>query len=146
MMPMPRTIRILHFSPSTATGRHDSHRACLGIVHFVQEAIGELHLAHRVELLWALPAISSKEQVQALLNGGGAHLDGTTLHAKLVHVGHRSAGVANVVEQENVASLEIGFGPFDLHTFGETAVHVCHVAAAPAEGGFDGDGNGLQQI
>lgn len=66
----PRTIRILHFSPSTSTERHDSHRASLGIVHFVQEALVELSLPHRVELLWALPAITSKEQVQALLNGG----------------------------------------------------------------------------
>ncbi len=70
MIRMPRTIRILHFSPSTATERHDSHRACLGIVHFVQEAIVEIHLQHGVELLWALPAITSKEQVHALLNGG----------------------------------------------------------------------------
>ena len=70
MMRMHRTIRILHFSPSTATGRHDSHRACLGIVRSVQDAVVELGLGHRVELIWALPAITSKEQVRTLLEGG----------------------------------------------------------------------------
>ena len=54
---MPRTIRILHFSPSTATGRHDSHRAALGIIWFAQAALTEFNLPHRVDLIWALPAI-----------------------------------------------------------------------------------------
>jgi hypothetical protein len=67
---MPRTIRILHFSPSTATGRHDSHRAALGITWFAQAALTEFNLPHRVDLIWALPAISSKESVHGLLGSG----------------------------------------------------------------------------
>ncbi len=64
---MPRTIRILHFSPSTATARHDSHRAALGVVWFAQQALSEFQLEHRVELVWALPAISAKELVRDVL-------------------------------------------------------------------------------
>jgi multimeric flavodoxin WrbA len=60
-------LRLLHFSPSTATGRHDSHRAALAFVWFAREAVKESGADIAVELVWALPAITSKPQVQALL-------------------------------------------------------------------------------
>ena len=62
-------LRLLHFSPSTATGRHDSHRAALGFVHFAREASVELPVPVQVEQLWALPAIRTKAESQALLTG-----------------------------------------------------------------------------
>jgi multimeric flavodoxin WrbA len=62
-------LRLLHFSPSTATGRHDSHRACLGFHHFARAAAAELDAPVKVEQVWALPAITSKASVQALLSG-----------------------------------------------------------------------------
>ena len=66
-------LRLLHFSPSTATGRHDSHRAALGFHSFAREAANEA-LAQsgvriEVEQVWALPSITSKPAAQALLTG-----------------------------------------------------------------------------
>jgi hypothetical protein len=63
------TLRLLHFSPSTATGRHDSHRASLAFVWFVREAVNEMGADITAELAWALPAITSKPHVHELLAG-----------------------------------------------------------------------------
>ena len=61
-------LRLLHFSPSTATGRHDSHRAALVFVWFAREAVKESGAdIAAVELVWALPAITSKPRVHELL-------------------------------------------------------------------------------
>lgn len=60
-------LRVLHFSPSTATGRHDSFRAALGFVAFLQAAVAEIRQGIDVELVWALPSITSKSGVHALL-------------------------------------------------------------------------------
>lgn len=62
------TLRILHFSPSTASGRHDSHRAALAFVWFVREAVQEVGTDIAVDLVWALPAITSKLRVHELLS------------------------------------------------------------------------------
>ena len=61
-------IRLLHFSPSTASGRHDSHRAALAFVWFAREAVKEAGADITVELVWALPAITSKPRVHELLS------------------------------------------------------------------------------
>jgi multimeric flavodoxin WrbA len=79
---MSRLIRILHFSPSTATQRHDGYRASLGIVGFLQEELMTFRLAHRCELIWALPAINSREQVHALLSGGDLIVVGTPTYGQ----------------------------------------------------------------
>ncbi len=60
-------LRVLHFSPSTATGRHDSHRASLAFVGFARQAMAAIGHAGKVELVWALPAITSKEAVHQIL-------------------------------------------------------------------------------
>lgn len=62
-------LRVLHFSPSTATGRHDSHRAALGFLSFVRDAAAEFVPEIRSELVWALPAITSQRGVAALMSG-----------------------------------------------------------------------------
>jgi NAD(P)H-dependent FMN reductase len=62
-------LRILYFSPSTATGRHDSYRAALAFAWHARWAIQECGLKAVVDLQWALPAISSRRQVHALLTG-----------------------------------------------------------------------------
>jgi hypothetical protein len=63
------TLRILHFSPSLATGRHDSHRAALGFHHFVKQASAECGAPIAVEHVWALPLITSKTAAQSLMVG-----------------------------------------------------------------------------
>jgi NAD(P)H-dependent FMN reductase len=63
------SIRILHFSPSTATGRHDSHRASLLLAHFINRAAALVGIDVGVHLVWALPAITSKQNAQALMQG-----------------------------------------------------------------------------
>lgn len=62
-------LRVLHFSPSTATGRHDSHRAALGFLSFVREAASEFAPEIRSELVWALPAITSAAGVAGAMSG-----------------------------------------------------------------------------
>ena len=62
-------LRILYFSPSTATGRHDSYRAALAFAWHVRSALRECGLKAVVDLQWALPAITSKRQVHSLLTG-----------------------------------------------------------------------------
>lgn len=79
---MSRLIRLLHFSPSTATQRHDSHRAALGIGWFIHETLREHRLPHRWEMVWALPAITSKEQVHALLGGADLLVVGTPTYGQ----------------------------------------------------------------
>lgn len=61
-------LRLLHFSPSTATGRHDSHRASLAFIWFAREAAKEMGADIAVELVWALPAVTSKPRVHELLS------------------------------------------------------------------------------
>ena len=69
-------LRLLHFSPGTATGRHDSHRAILGFEWFAREAAREAEqragVTIKVERIWALPSITSKAAVHALLSGADA--------------------------------------------------------------------------
>ena len=62
-------LRILYFSPSTATGRHDSYRAALAFAWHARAAVRECGLKATVDFQWALPAISSKKQVHSLLSG-----------------------------------------------------------------------------
>lgn len=61
-------LRILHFSPSTATGRHDSYRASLVFLWHARTALQEVLPSGRAELVWALPAITSKSAVYPLLS------------------------------------------------------------------------------
>ena len=69
-------LRLLHFSPGTATGRHDSHRALLGFEWFAREAGREAErmtgITLTVERIWALPSITSKPAVHAILSGADA--------------------------------------------------------------------------
>ena len=64
-----RLIRILHFSPSSATGRFDGFRACLGLSLFLKAAIAEFGLKQRWELVWALPLINDEPKVHNILQG-----------------------------------------------------------------------------
>lgn len=75
-------LRILHFSPSTATGRHDSHRASLLFLRFVREAAGESGAAIDCELNWALPSIASKEMAQSLMTGADLLVLSTPTYAQ----------------------------------------------------------------
>jgi flavodoxin len=61
-------VRVLHFSPGTATGRHDGHRAALGFLAFLREAAVAAAPELRSELVWALPAIGSRPDVHRLLS------------------------------------------------------------------------------
>lgn len=63
------TLRVLHFSPSTATGRHDSYRASLVFTWFVRQAIETVGSPIKVDLVWALPAIASREKAHHLMSG-----------------------------------------------------------------------------
>ena len=62
-------IRFLHFSASTATGRHDSHRAGLGIVGFLGEICRAHSLPLRWQYCWALPSLTDRAAAAALLGG-----------------------------------------------------------------------------
>ncbi len=62
-------LRILYFSPSTATGRNDSYRAALAFAWHARAAVRECGLNATIDLQWALPVITSKPQVHALLSG-----------------------------------------------------------------------------
>jgi multimeric flavodoxin WrbA len=66
---MSSLIRLLHFSASTATNRHDSHRAGLGIAGFLGEITKEYSLPLRTEFIWALPSVTNRDAVAALLTG-----------------------------------------------------------------------------
>lgn len=62
-------IRFLHFSASTATNRHNSHRAGLGIVGFLNALIRAHALRLRAEYVWALPSVADRAAAPALLAG-----------------------------------------------------------------------------
>ena len=66
---MSSLIRFLHFSASTATNRHDSHRAGLGIAGMLNALIREQNLPLRTEFVWALPSIADRDAAPALLRG-----------------------------------------------------------------------------
>ena len=66
---MSSLLRFLHFSASTATNRHDSHRAGLGIVGFLDALIHEHNLPLRTEYRWALPVVADRAAAPALLDG-----------------------------------------------------------------------------
>ena len=69
-------VRILHFSPGTATGRHDGLRAALGLAGFLREAAVAHGIVQPVELVHAYPAVTSRDAVAAMLRGeiGRAHV------------------------------------------------------------------------
>ncbi len=75
-------LRILHFSPSTATGRHDSYRASLVFLCHARAALYEVLPSSRAELVWALPAISSKSDVHQLLSGADLTIIATPTYAQ----------------------------------------------------------------
>lgn len=79
---MPQPIRILHFSPGTATDRHDSHRACLGIGWFLDEASREHGLNQPWELCWAMPALQSKEAIARLIGGASVLVVATPTYSQ----------------------------------------------------------------
>jgi NAD(P)H-dependent FMN reductase len=69
-MDRPKLIlRLLHFSPGTATPRHDSHRAALVFCDAVQQASRMLGADIALELVWALPALTSQVAVTSMLSG-----------------------------------------------------------------------------
>lgn len=76
------TVRVLHFSPGTATDRHDSHRAALGFVQGVVSAAAELALDAVCRLDWALPAIDEAPRVHALLEGADLVAIATPVHGQ----------------------------------------------------------------
>ncbi len=75
-------IRFLHFSGSTATGRHDSHRAGLGIVGFLRELCRAHALPLRWEYRWALPAVNDRDAAAALLGGAGTFVFGAPTYGQ----------------------------------------------------------------
>lgn len=62
-------IRVLHFSPGTATTRHDSLRAGLGFVDFLKDALRQSGMVGSVEWFWALPALTDSGEVHRMLSG-----------------------------------------------------------------------------
>ncbi|MFM8358836.1 MAG: hypothetical protein ACKOET_09785 [Verrucomicrobiota bacterium] len=62
-------VRILHFSPGTATPRHDSQRAGLGFAAFLHEAFGQAGVAGTLEWCWGLPALVDGPAVHRQLSG-----------------------------------------------------------------------------
>lgn len=76
------TVRVLHFSPGTATDRHDSHRAALGFVHCFRTADPRPFPGAVCELVWALPSIDRASKVQALLSGADVVVVATPVHGQ----------------------------------------------------------------
>ncbi len=76
------TLRILHFSPSTATGRHDSFRASLAFLWHTRAAMEAVLPSGRAELVWALPAITSKSTVHSLLSEADLSVIATPTYAQ----------------------------------------------------------------
>lgn len=62
-------VRLLHFSPGTATGRHDSLRAGLGFAAFLREAFSGSGVDGEVEWAWALPTLTDGTEVHRMLRG-----------------------------------------------------------------------------
>ncbi len=79
---MPHPIRLIHFSPGTATGRHDSHRACLALGWFLSEAALETGCSQPWELCWAMPTIHSREAIQNLLSRAAVLVIATPTYAQ----------------------------------------------------------------
>ncbi len=75
-------VRVLHFSPGTATGRHDSLRAALGLAGFVGEGALELGVEQAVEVVHAYPAMASREAVWRTLEGAGVLVVATPTYAQ----------------------------------------------------------------
>ena len=76
------TVRVLHFSPGTATDRHDSHRAALGFIHCLRSADPESFPNLVCELVWALPSINNPARVQSLLTGADVVVVATPVHGQ----------------------------------------------------------------
>jgi NAD(P)H-dependent FMN reductase len=76
------TARVLHFSPGTATDRHDSHRAALGFLHCLRTAGAGPIPDPRFELVWALPAIDDASKVHGLLTGADLIVVATPVHGQ----------------------------------------------------------------
>jgi NAD(P)H-dependent FMN reductase len=76
------TVRVLHFSPGTATDRHDSHRAALGFVHCLQTVDPKPFPEVICELVWALPSIDQTSKVHALLSGADAVVVATPVYGQ----------------------------------------------------------------
>lgn len=75
-------VRILHFSPGTATGRHDSLRAAMGVAGFLREAAAEHRVDQPVELVEAYPAITSRGSVATALRGAAVLAVATPTYAQ----------------------------------------------------------------
>ena len=75
-------VRVLHFSPGTATDRHDSHRAALGFLHCLRAAAAGAIPDPRFELVWALPAIDDASKVHGLLTGPDLIVVATPVHGQ----------------------------------------------------------------
>jgi multimeric flavodoxin WrbA len=75
-------VRVLHFSPGTATDRHDSHRAALGFVHCLRSADAKSFPGLVCELVWALPSIDNPASVQSLLTGADVVVVATPVHGQ----------------------------------------------------------------
>lgn len=75
-------VRILHFSPGTATGRHDSLRAAMGVAGFLREAAFGQRVDQPVELVEAYPAIASREAVATALQGAAVLAVATPTYAQ----------------------------------------------------------------
>lgn len=80
------TVRVLHFSPGTATDRHDSHRAALGFIHSLLAAnsCGPVACVERLDcqMVWALPSIDNPLRVHALLEGADLLVVATPVHGQ----------------------------------------------------------------
>ena len=76
------TLRILHFSPSTATDRHDSYRASLAFTWFARQAVEDLGASIPVDLVWALPAVGSREQAHRLISAAELTVIATPTYAQ----------------------------------------------------------------
>ena len=75
-------VRILHFSPGTATGRHDSLRAAMGVAGFLREAAFEQRVDQPVELVEAYPAVASRDAVATALRGAAVLAVATPTYAQ----------------------------------------------------------------
>lgn len=74
--------RILHFSPGTATGRHDTLRAALGMAGFLREAADAHAVPCAVEVVEAYPAMASREAVASALAGASVLAVATPTYAQ----------------------------------------------------------------
>ncbi|NBP23402.1 MAG: hypothetical protein EBU81_02350 [Proteobacteria bacterium] len=75
-------VRLLQFSPGTATDRHDSHRAALGFAWFLQNTTPTPFPDLVCERVWALPALDQPSKVQALLDGADGVVVATPVYGQ----------------------------------------------------------------